>query len=147
MPARTAPLRSKVRLAGGAPLHRTALRPKRRTSSESKAWAALRLRVLARSGGLCECCGHALNPLAWECHHRRLRSQGGLDAMNNLLALTPGCHQVAHRGDRAAAERAGLVVPSWQVPARVPVLLHGQVRMFLVGDGYRERGRAPAAGP
>lgn len=143
MPARSRPLRSQTRLAGGVLLHRPPLKAKRRTSGESRAWAALRLRVLARSGGLCECCGAGLNPLVWECHHRRLRSQGGADSMTNLLALAPGCHQVAHRGDRAAAERAGLIVPSWQLPARVSVLLYGQSRVFLAGDGYRAVG-APA---
>jgi hypothetical protein len=56
--------------------------------------------------------------------------------MVNLLALRPDCHQRAHRGDRAAAERAGLIAPSWQQPARVPVLLHGEDWMYLAGGGY-----------
>jgi hypothetical protein len=128
MPARRKPLRTRTRLAGGVILHRR--------RAPSRAWTILRLQVLARSEGLCECCGAGLNPLAFEAHHRQLKSQGGRDAMVNLLALRPECHRRAHRGDRAAAERAGVIVPSWQSPARVPVLLHGVDRMYLAGAGY-----------
>jgi hypothetical protein len=133
MPASTKPMK-RTELARHTPLtYRpfTQLRP-----PADPAWRAVRLRVLERSGGLCECCGAGLNPLAFECHHRKFRSQGGTDDPRNLLALLRGCHRRVHLGDRVAAEAAGLVVPSHADPAAVPLLLHGVDRLYLAGDGY-----------
>jgi len=43
-------------------------------------------------------------------HHRRLRSQGGPDTEDNLIAVCTVHHHHIHSVDRAGAERAGLVI-------------------------------------
>ena len=70
--------------------------------------------VMARSGGRCEaripgvCQGRATN-----LHHRRLRSQGGLNTASNILALcgtgSTGCHGHIHARPEWARERGFLL--------------------------------------
>ncbi len=98
-------------------------------------WAVLRQAVLGRAGGLCERCGTDLRPLPWwECHHRKLKSQGGGDWIDNLLALCPDCHNgrptSAHRSVTEARHN-GWIVPSWADHETVPVLLHDGRRVLL----------------
>lgn len=99
----------------------------------------LREAVFARSGGLCELCGERLTAV-WECHHRKLRSQGGLDSVTNLLALHPLCHRRAH-GHPAWAKEVGLIVHSMDNPARVRLALHGETWVRLRADGSYDRDR------
>jgi hypothetical protein len=92
---------------------------------------AARLLVRIRSGGWCEvrlpgvCLGRAAN-----MHHRKNRSQGGRADAANLVDLcgsgTTGCHGALTdtQGRRAEYEVNGWIVPGYQEPATVPVLIH-----------------------
>jgi hypothetical protein len=90
--------------------------------------------VFDRADGRCESCGNPLNDF-WECHHRRFRSQGGLNESPNLVALCQMCHNRAH-ADRSWGESRGLVVPSWKQWAKVPVTLWDSRMVFLTSAGY-----------
>lgn len=90
-----------------------------------RGWEQLRAAVLERSNGCCDLCAFAIGPDEYECHHRRLRSQGGLDEMANLVALHDLCHDRLH-GDRAMARETGFIVHRPDDPAHTPVLRHGK---------------------
>ena len=49
-------------------------------------WAPLREKVLTRCGGYCELCGFGLND-TFALHHRKLRSRGGKDTLDNLNTI------------------------------------------------------------
>lgn len=94
-----------------------------------------------RSGGRCElavrdrCLGRAAS-----ASHRQRRSAGGLWLPSNILdscgSGTTGCH--GWIGSRPAwADKAGLTVPSWADPVRVPAYIepHGWARgWWHLGD-------------
>jgi hypothetical protein len=70
-------------------------------------------------------------------HHRKLRSQGGLDEPDNLIRLcgsgTTGCHGWAH-ANPAVARSYGLIVWRIRNPAEVPVRkFHGWVLLDAQG--------------
>lgn len=79
-----------------------------------------------RSDGWCEVCGLEY---ATNAHHRKNRSQGGVDQLSNLLHVcgsgTTGCH-----GDitvnPAKSYEAGWSVRSHADPASVAVVYRGQ---------------------
>lgn len=83
----------------------------------------LREYVWKRAAGRCDWCGSQLSPFRWECHHRQLRSRGGKDVAENLIALHPGCHSWAHHHPTEATA-VGLLVPSWADPAAWPLTRH-----------------------
>lgn len=60
---------------------------------EGKAWRKARATVLARDRHQCRACGqsHGL-----DVHHVVMRSLGGSDAPENLIALCRNCHQSVH---------------------------------------------------
>lgn len=103
-------------------------------------WRVAREVAYRRSGGWCEVCGTAITRDAYEAHHRKLRSQGGDDRPENLLALCPGpagCHHArVHGGDRAAVEAAGWIVRRADDPATVPALVAGHGPVLLTAIGY-----------
>ena len=87
-----------------------------------------------RSGGICEGCGNAP---ATEKHHRKFKSRGGKDTVDNGLDLCgwgnhTGCHGEAHSGAAAVVE--GWSVNSWDDPRHRPVLYRGRF-VFLLPDG------------
>lgn len=132
MPDRTEPL-----ARGTGPARRTRLRRiSRRKRSALPEWRRVRGIVWARCGGRCECCGAVLPPKGWHAHHRQLRSQGGQDTPENLLALTDTCHDRIHL-QRAVSEALGHIVPSHAVPAAVAVTVHGVGVVYLDGPWYR----------
>lgn len=45
-------------------------------------------------------------------HHRRLRSQGGPDTLENLMVICDHHHHLAHRVRRAEAEKCGVILRS-----------------------------------
>lgn len=55
-------------------------------------------------------------------HHRRLRSQGGGDEPTNVIGLPDVIHDWIHAHPEKAKE-AGLIVPEWQDPAEVKVVI------------------------
>lgn len=99
--------------------------------------AGLRDKVLELAGHCCDMCGQALSAKSWECHHRRLRSQGGLDEVDNLLALHHSCHGQAH-GNRAWARARGYIVHRGDEPATRPVLRHGKTWQLPSIDGWTD---------
>lgn len=60
-----------------------------------KLYEDLRHEVLRRDGWRCQNCG-ALSNL--EVHHRKFRSQRGLDSEQNLITLCAACHSIVHGG-------------------------------------------------
>lgn len=84
----------------------------------------IRRLILDRDLGRCAWCGRPFGD-ALNIHHRVLRSQGGKGIASNGISLcgsgTTGCHGEAHH-NRLWAEESGLIVPSWQDPAEVPVV-------------------------
>jgi hypothetical protein len=84
---------------------------------------SLRQEVYDRSQGLCDRHGLALSEDAWHAHHRKLRTRGGQDSMENLVALCPPCHDLVH-ANPLYAEETGFMVHSWQDPAVVPIFKH-----------------------
>lgn len=109
--------------------------PKKRAAAAN--WRRCRTIVWERSGGRCELCGAQLDRTNWECHHRRFRSQGGLDQPENLVALNKRCHRQAHGERRSTFESLGFVVPSHEDPAATPVVVFGRGTVFLDGSWYR----------
>lgn len=117
---RSAPLVRRTPLERGTtPLARSRT-PRPRRLKRPAMDPGLRHQVYARAGGRCDCCGTPLPGDGWHAHHRRLRSRGGADSLENLVALLPGHHEWAH-AHPAAATALGLMVPSWADPAAVPV--------------------------
>lgn len=84
-----------------------------------------RQKAYDRAGGRCDLCGQPLSNAAFECHHRKKRSQGGDDSLPNLVALHSHCHHVRVHGQPAWAYDRGFLVRRDDEPADVPVLRHG----------------------
>lgn len=89
-----------------------------------KTWTETRQLVWQRDAAHCVACGQRLDVDTWECHHRRLRAQGGGNALSNLLALCPGCHVEAHSRRLEWSEPRGYVLRSGSDPWSTPVLRH-----------------------
>ena len=53
-------------------------------------WNLLRAALFQRAGGVCEVC--RIRESGLEAHHVIKRSQGGADALDNLVALCRHCH-------------------------------------------------------
>lgn len=127
-------LKAKTRLERRTPLRNKSgrLQQTSRIPQQSKKqrakrrnWQELRVAVLERAGGCCDLCAFAIDPADWECHHRRLKSQCGLDEMANLVALHDACHSRLH-DDRTMARETGFIVHRPDDPAHTPVLRHGK---------------------
>ena len=107
---------------------------------------ALREQVFERCNGYCEKCGQSL-PESWALHHRKLRSQGGKDVVENFVALHHACHNMGTNAvhlNPADAIRNGFIVPSWGDPASVSVTLSDGSNVILTQEGtydYLERGK------
>lgn len=119
---------------GGAPLARTRERKTHRPLRREPMPQDLREAVKARARGLCDCCGERL-PDVWDAHHRQLRSRGGKDTLENLVALKHGHHMRLHDNPADATGR-GLMVQSWEDPARVAILRHGRAWALPTGDTW-----------
>ena len=103
------------------PIYRKAGRPRTsRPSRSHKIPKKLRDATYKRAGGRCDCCGLWIPQDAFDCHHRQLRSRGGKDVIENLVALRHQCHMWVHEHPREATE-SGLMVHSWADPADIPV--------------------------
>lgn len=97
---------------------------------------AVRALIMERDGHRCVVCGRFLGEVA-NIHHRRLRSQGGTGAAENGITVcgsgTMGCHGKIHQ-HIATSRSAGLIVPSWDDPALIPVNTW-RGTMLLLPDG------------
>ena len=100
----------------------------------------LREQVFERCQGYCEKCGGPL-PETWALHHRKLRSQGGKDVVENFVALHHACHNMgtdAVHFNPASAIRDGFIVPSWAQPDTTTVTLADGSSVILTQEGtYR----------
>lgn len=84
-------------------------------------WARLTNALEQRSGGFCEACGRRRLEYNSHRHHRRLRSQGGKDTLDNLVIICRECHQLIHEQPKQSIAE-GFIVPSWALPAQVPIM-------------------------
>lgn len=107
-------------------------------------WKHLRELVLARCQGYCEFCGLALTD-NFALHHRKFKSRGGLDKVNNLIALHHNCHNLGtfsvHMNIKKATE-SGHVVSRHAQPENIPLHLPNGSIVILTDDGqydYIER--------
>lgn len=115
---------------------RRASRPPRRSAGRQALPPAVEELLQARARGRCELCGQ---PLRDRCqrHHRKLRSQGGLDDVANLVLLHPNCHNTVHANPLWAQDH-GWIVKSRRNPATVPITLHDVRPVLLTRDGNYE---------
>jgi hypothetical protein len=104
----------------------------------------LRALVYSRSVGYCEKCGGQLGD-NWALHHRKLKSRGGKDEVQNLIALHHGCHNgdtdSVHFNPSHASDK-GYMVGSWQDPSECPLTLPDGSNVILTAEGtykYLER--------
>jgi len=107
-------------------------------------WKSLREMVLTRCQGYCELCGLALTD-NFALHHRKFKSRGGKDEINNLIALHHACHNLAsfsvHMNIKKATE-SGHVVSRHAEPNNIPLHLPNGSIVTLTVDGnyhYIER--------
>lgn len=101
-------------------------------------WEKLRQACFIRAGDRCERCGKATE---LQCHHRKLRAQGGRNTLSNLAALCFECHMWCHDHPEAA-QLGGYIVPSWADPASRAMFLHdGRLAVPDDEGGYRWEGR------
>jgi 5-methylcytosine-specific restriction endonuclease McrA len=84
-------------------------------------WQKVRAATVVRAEGICDLCGEVLGD-RFDCHHRRRRSQGGLDDPAWCVALHRRCHGWVHEHP-AAAHRIGFLVRTGEDPTTRPVLL------------------------
>lgn len=141
------PLRRRTPLHTRVPKPRPKPKPTRRATGPR--WAALREVVLARAGHRCERCGEGIRLATFECHHRRLRSQGGRDVVENLVAVCPDDHRWIH-AHPTQARADGWIVPGLGAgphvhPECVPITLHDGRMVLLDPDAGYEVIQWPAA--
>lgn len=101
---------------------------------------ALRDLVWSRCKGYCELCGKQL-PEGWALHHRKLKSRGGKDEVENLVALHHHCHNTgtyAVHMRPAKATELGFMVSSWQEPSESPLTLPDGNLVILTSEGTYE---------
>lgn len=85
-------------------------------------WQEATLQLQARARGRCECCGSRLPPGIGVRHHRQLRSQGGVDSLENLLLLLPEHHADRVHAHPAWAREHGFIVGMSMDPATTPIV-------------------------
>jgi len=94
---------------------------------------AVRRLIRQRSGGQCEiglpgCLGGARQP-----HHRKLRSRGGTNDVDNLLDACAACHDWVH-DNPAEATALGLQVLSWAKPGPISAVQEAVAKFILDGS-------------
>lgn len=96
-----------------------------------------RKKLYERCKGMCEFCGGAL-PDNWAAHHRKLRSQGGKDDLDNVVALHHECHNLATNSVHLNPEQSykdGFMVHSWDLPDKTPLNLIHCMWVLLTAEG------------
>lgn len=100
-------------------------------------WKSLRELILARCQHYCEMCGIGLTE-DFALHHRKLRSRGGKDTADNLVALHHKCHNLGtlsvHLNIKKATE-LGLIVPRHANPSEYPLTLPNGSIVTLTAEG------------
>lgn len=97
--------------------------------------------VLARCGGYCEKCGKPLPNEGYALHHRKLRSQGGQDAVSNFLALHHKCHNLGtdsvHLNPMISTQK-GYIVRGHADPLETLLTLPDGSNVILTEEGTYE---------
>ena len=96
-------------------------KPSQRQRDRAATWAEVKVEAWETWGGQCAV-GH--HPLPWEQmhgHHRRLKSAGGLDLVENCLPVCHEHHRYLHELGEESYRR-GWLVRAWDDPAEIPVL-------------------------
>ena len=143
-PKRKARLKQGSPLKRGEGLARAASKPQARRDTGPS--ARTRKAVYERDGWSCACCGTPVVTRPHSVGHRKRRSQGGSNNMDNLLTflglgvnpLDPGDHHARIDSRRDPSDEArGLTVRSWKDPALVPVRLFSPdgPEMWALADG------------
>jgi hypothetical protein len=100
-------------------------------------WKLLRQKILERCNGYCEKCGFGLTD-DFALHHRKLKSRGGKDTLDNLIALHHACHNLGnnsvHMNIKTATEN-GWIVPTRADPSEYPMLLNNGKYVTLTPEG------------
>jgi hypothetical protein len=100
-------------------------------------WTALREAVLARCQNYCELCGNALTD-TFALHHRKLKSRGGKDTIDNLVALHHACHNMGNNAVHLNVQKAtvsGHMVPTYATPSEYPLHLPNGSIVTLSAEG------------
>lgn len=96
-------------------------KPSQRQKDRAATWAEVKTEAWEAWSGQCAVGDHPLPWAEMHGHHRRLKSAGGLDLIENCLPVCHGHHRYIHNlGD--AAYDAGWLVRAWLDPADVPVI-------------------------
>lgn len=98
-----------------------------------------------RCKGMCEFCGGVL-PESWAAHHRKLRSQGGKDDIENVVALHHECHNLGTNSVHLNPQRSyadGFMVHSWADPKTTPLNLARHWWVILTPEGEYQGSRGP----
>ena len=100
-------------------------------------WKYLRELVLARCKGYCEFCGLGLTD-NFALHHRKFKSRGGKDEINNLVALHHECHNLGTSSVHMNIKKStasGHVVSRHAEPNNIPLHLPNGSIVTLTLDG------------
>ena len=100
-------------------------------------WKHINEALWERSHGWCERCGNVKfgSPDGGQRHHRRLRSQGGLHVVPNLLLICQNCHVDVHMHP-LDSRQMGYLVSGWgRDTDQVPVVHAWYGRVLLLEDG------------
>lgn len=126
---RSKPLTRKTPLAQGkplvrkTPLSRGTTAPRQRPLRRPKMPSEIREAVVARAAGRCDYCGRPMPAGVEDAHHRKLRTRGGKDTIENLVAVHHHCHMWIHEHP-ADSTTLGFMVSSWNDEEEIPVFLH-----------------------
>lgn len=113
---------------------RSTTKARRREQAAGPSMASLRPLLWARCGRMCERCCVYLDYETFDAHHRKFRSRGGLDRIENLVALCQTCHGWAHRYSLDAMT-VGLAVLRTEDPATIAITKRFGAPLYLTTEG------------
>lgn len=100
----------------------------------------LRAQLWWRCQGYCEKCETHIDQNNFAAHHRQLRSQGGKDDIQNLVALCHNCHNLGTKSIHLNPKHSyltGWMVHGWQNPASVLICTDAGLIVSLNPEGTK----------